>query len=197
MTLLSLPMLASAEIYVIGDVIIHASAVIAAGSILQAIGENQVIIEEGACIGMGSVITASQGQIVIGKGVILGAGVLIVGAGKIGNHACIGSGSTLWNASVEAMAVVSPGSLLGDLSRSPTSELPKANAKTNGKVPASAIDPQILTSEASDPWQDPPSEPVPNAGSDPPLVRTKSPVVGQVYINEMLYALFPGRKPPS
>jgi carbon dioxide concentrating mechanism protein CcmN len=185
MTLLCLPMLASAEIYVIGDVIIHDSAVIAVGSILQAIDGNQVIIEEGACIGMGSVITASQGQIVIGKGVILGAGVLIVGAGKIGNHACIGSGSTLWNASVEAMAVVSPGSLLGDPSRSPVSELPK----TNGKVPASAIDPQILTSEVSDPWQDP--------SPDPPPTRTKSPVVGQVYINEMLFALFPGRKPPS
>lgn len=185
MTLLSLPALTPPEIYVIGDVIIHDRAVVAAGSILQATQGHQIVIEEGACIGMGTVITASEGDLVIGKGVILGAGVLVVGSGRIGDHACIGSASTLWNSSVAAMAIVPPGSLLGDRARSITEE----TSTSNGNIPEAMQQETMFTAEEDgDPWQEPISEVSPSP--------SHSPVIGQVYINQMLYSLFPGRKPP-
>lgn len=182
MTLLSLPTLTAPEIYVIGDVIIHEKAVVASGAILQAAPGYQIVIEEGACVGMGSVITASQGTITLGKGAILGAGVLMAGSGSIGNHACVGTASTLWNTSVEAMAVVAPGSLLGDVSRQVTAE----TLQIEDNLPPVA---EILSTipVEDDPWQEP-----------SPIVppREKTPVVGQVYINRLLYTLFPGRQSP-
>lgn len=196
MTLLSLPTLTSPEIYVIGDVIIHDGAVVAAGSILQAQLGYQIVIEAGACIGMGTVINASEGEIFIGQGVILGTGVLIVGSGRIGNHACIGSASTLWNTSIEALTIVPPGSLLGDRSLAKSSESQANNH--NGKVPATASNPMKSPSLESDPWaEDSTSESLVPDPPEIPKTTSKEPVVGQVYINQMLYTLFPGRQPPS
>jgi len=117
MSALSMPATGHTNVYVSGDVSIDETAAIAPGVILQACGEGRIIIKAGACLGMGTVLTANQGTIEIGEGAILGAGVLIVGYGKISDRVCIGSASTVIETSVENEQLISPGSLLGDSSR--------------------------------------------------------------------------------
>jgi carbon dioxide concentrating mechanism protein CcmN len=112
-----LELIANAEVRVIGDVKIHPSAVIAKGTILEAAPGSQIVIGADVCIGIGTIITACEGSIEIESGVILGAEVLIFGNCQIGRNACIGSSTTIFNISVEAMQVISSGSLLGDISR--------------------------------------------------------------------------------
>ncbi|MBR8826492.1 MAG: hypothetical protein DSM107014_01065 [Gomphosphaeria aponina SAG 52.96 = DSM 107014] len=107
----------NSEIYTVGDVTIHSEAIIAPGVILQAAPGSKIVIRSGACIGMGVILKAYQGTLTIESGVILGAGVLVVGFGTIGKNACVGTASTIFNASVDSMAVLSPGSLIGDTSR--------------------------------------------------------------------------------
>jgi carbon dioxide concentrating mechanism protein CcmN len=111
-------LIANAQVRVIGDVTIHPSAVIAKGTILEAAPGSQIIIGADVCMGIGTIITAYEGSIEIENGAIIGAEVLIVGNCQIGRHACIGSSTTIFNVSVEAMQVISSGSLLGDTSRS-------------------------------------------------------------------------------
>ena len=139
MSVLSLPATGHTQIYVSGDVKIDETAAIAPGVILQASDQGRIIIKAGACIGMGTVLTANQGTIEIGEGAILGAGVLIVGSGKVSDRACIGSASTLIATSVQEAELVAPGSLLGDTSRqetvsSPETEQPSGDPweETNG-----------------------------------------------------------------
>lgn len=115
--------------YVSGEVTIDPSAAIAPGAILQATPNSRIAIAAGVCIGMGSVLHAHDGILEIGAGAILGAGVLVVGAGKIGENACIGSATTIFNCSIEPGQVIAPGSLLGDTSRS-FDEPPAANDTT-------------------------------------------------------------------
>lgn len=182
MTRLSLPALTATEICAIGDVVIHEKAIVAPGTILQATAGNQILIEEGVCVGMGCVIAASQGNIILSRGAILGAGVLLAGKIAIGKQACIGAASTLWNVSVEPMAIVAPGSILGDGSRQATVE--------KSVTPAEEIPGFEASSADTDPWTEEESQRI-------PLPQTsKAPVVGQVYINQLLYTLFPGRQPP-
>lgn len=121
MSVLSLPVTGHTEVYVNGEVTIDETAVIAPGVILQATAQGKIIIKAGACLGMGTVLTANEGTIEIGEGAILGAGVLMIGSGKISDRACVGTASTLISTSVGEMELVSPGSLLGDPSRHPSS----------------------------------------------------------------------------
>jgi carbon dioxide concentrating mechanism protein CcmN len=102
--------------YISGEVIVHPSAVIAPGVILQAATNSKIVIGPGVCIGMGSILQVNTGIIEIEAGVSLGAGFLMVGAGRIGVNACIGSATTVFNCSVEPGQVVAPGSVLGDTS---------------------------------------------------------------------------------
>lgn len=103
--------------YISGEVTIHPSAVLAPGVILQAATNSKIIVGPGVCIGMGSILQVAEGILEIGAGANLGAGFLMVGKGKIGANACIGSATTVFNCSVEAGVVVPPGSILGDSSR--------------------------------------------------------------------------------
>ncbi|MDH6066844.1 transferase [Chrysosporum ovalisporum APH033B] len=103
--------------YISGEVTVHPSAVLAPGVILQAAVNSKIIIGPGVCIGMGSIIQVSEGILEIEAGANLGAGFLMIGKGKIGANACIGSATTVFNCSVEAGAVIAPGSILGDTSR--------------------------------------------------------------------------------
>jgi carbon dioxide concentrating mechanism protein CcmN len=103
--------------YISGEVIIHPSAVIAPGVILQAAPNSKIIIGQGVCIGMGSILHVHEGTLEVESGASLGAGFLMVGEGKIGANACIGSATTVFNCSVEAGQVIPPGSILGDTSR--------------------------------------------------------------------------------
>ncbi|WP_341526637.1 transferase [Nostoc sp. UHCC 0302] len=103
--------------YISGEVTIHPSAVLAPGVILQAVENSKIIIGPGVCIGMGSILQANEGTLEVEVGANLGAGFLMVGKGKIGANACIGSATTVFNCSVEPGQVVPPGSILGDTSR--------------------------------------------------------------------------------
>ncbi|MFB2771761.1 transferase [Pelatocladus sp. BLCC-F211] len=103
--------------YISGEVIIHPSAVIAPGVILQAAPSSKMIIGSGVCIGMGSILKVHEGTLEVETGANLGAGFLMIGSGKIGANACIGSATTVFNCSVEPGQVVAPGSVLGDNSR--------------------------------------------------------------------------------
>ncbi|MFM7405833.1 MAG: transferase [Cuspidothrix sp.] len=100
-----------------GDVIIHPSAVLAPGVILQAATNSKIVIGAGVCLGMGSILQVSEGILEIEAGANLGAGFLMVGEGKIGTNACIGAGTTVFHCSVTPGQVIPPGSILGDGSR--------------------------------------------------------------------------------
>jgi carbon dioxide concentrating mechanism protein CcmN len=94
-----------------GDVVVGEGGAIAPGVLLQADVGCQVVISDGVCVGLGCVIHARSGVIRIGHGVNLGAGVLIVGAGEIGDRSLIGSGTTIFNRSVPADSMIAPNSL--------------------------------------------------------------------------------------
>ncbi len=119
------------ETFFSGEVIIHASAVIAPGVIMQAAANSKIIIGSGVCIGMGSILQVDTGTLEIESGANLGSGFLMVGAGKIGANACIGSATTVFNSSVKPGEVVPPGSIVGDSSRSFSELSPQG---MNGKV---------------------------------------------------------------
>ena len=123
--------------YISGEVIIHPSAVLAPGVILQAAPNSKIIIGSGVCVGMGSILQVHEGTLEVEAGANLGAGLLMVGQGKIGANACIGAATTIFNCSVEPGQVVAAGSVFGDPSRrlsespAPTSETKQPELSTN------------------------------------------------------------------
>jgi carbon dioxide concentrating mechanism protein CcmN len=100
--------------YVYGDVDIAPGVAMAEGVLLGADPGCRLVISAGVCLGADVVIRVSQGPLVIEPGANLGSGVLVVGHGRIGYHACIGANSTVINPNIEAHAVVAPKALLGD-----------------------------------------------------------------------------------
>ena len=193
------------DIRISGDVEIHPTASLAPGVILQATPECRIVIGADACVGMGAIINACQGSIEIGNGAILGSGVLIIGASKIGNNACIGTSSTIFQEDVEAMKVIEPGSIIGDLSRKVnlSKNQKKSNSQENSKNGhgANGYNPtQPKQTVSQDFWQD---NPTTSSTQEVNRVETsvefatkpnKAPVVGQVYVNELLVTLFPHSK---
>lgn len=95
-----------------GEVSIAADVVIAPGVLLIAEADSRIEIASGVCIGLGSVLHARGGAIVIQAGALLAAGVLIVGQSVVGRQACLGPSTTLMDVSIEAGGVTAPGSLL-------------------------------------------------------------------------------------
>ncbi|MDJ0687081.1 MAG: hypothetical protein QNJ41_01085 [Xenococcaceae cyanobacterium MO_188.B32] len=207
------------DVYINGDVTIHPSAAIAPGVILQAAPNSRITIGAEVSIGMGTVINACQGEIAIADGATLGAGVLIVGAGAIGSNACIGTATTIFNSSVDAMVVITPGSLIGDISRPYNiQETPNNNfqssapqkvsstakvSEQNGSQPESKSDDE-LNSETTEVNSTTPKSTVLDSevtdttevelepeknGSE--VEKKPNSVVGQVYINQLLLTLFP------
>ncbi len=203
------------DIRISGDVEIHPTASLAPGVILQAAPNSRIVIGADVCIGMGAIVNACQGLIEIDSGAILGSGVLIVGESKIGSNACVGTATTIFQASVAPMAVIEPGSIIGDISR-------QLNLDESQKNPQFDTQPETETSKnhrnspktSSDRN---PSNSAPEANqsnvqnsnhqkqksSSIPKVETsvesqdknkKDPVVGQVYINQLLVTLFPHNK---
>jgi len=194
------------DIRVSGDVEIHPTASIAPGVILQAAPNKRILIGADVCIGMGVIINACQGSIEIGSGAILGSGVLVIGACKIGNNSCIGTAVTIFQTEVEAMKVIEPGSVLGDRSRqlniennSSTSASNTANqSKATSYRVNNSYSPQASTDKTvgTDFWQEQDlnsTSPV-EATVQPTKKETKNPVVGEVYINQLLVTLFPHNK---
>jgi carbon dioxide concentrating mechanism protein CcmN len=194
---LQLRSIETAHYFVSGDVTIQTGSAIASGVLIQADPDSRVVIGAGVCIGLGSVIHAHGGTIEIGEGASIGAGVLLVGAMKIGARACVGSASTILDSSIGAGGLVPPGSLLGDRSRSQP-ELQVTDTPPMSEPPAAT----------GDPWTDEPSaeEKLPKEKPSlekPPDVEkaaevsekvAEASVYGQTYVNNLLVRLFPNQR---
>ncbi len=176
----------------VGDVKIHPSAVIAPGVLLCADPDSQILISAGVCIGLGSILRACEGTLEVLEGANLGTGVLLIGKGKIGKNACIGSSSTIMNSDVAPGQVVAPGSLIGDASRRvagfteqiASDQIASDSASMNGAIDSAVSSEEIdaQTVAASEALA------VPN-GSSPP--KPASQVYGQGYVNQMMGKMFP------
>lgn len=186
----------TAHYLVSGDVTIHEGVAIAPGVLLQADPGSKIIIGAGACIGIGSVLRVHEGTLEVGAGASLGAGVLLVGQVTIGDRACIGSATTILDSSVGVGALIAPGSLVGDRSRSLEAiEAPQAQPASVSEAPPDPWADSHLPSDAqvsSDPEalpENPAPEPAPSEDASPdPVVAA---VYGQSYVNNLLVKLFP------
>jgi len=188
-----------------GDVVVNEGAAIAPGVILQAEPGSRISIAAGACIGLGVILHAREGTLEIGAGVILGAGVLVVGAGTIGTSACIGAGTTLINPCIDQMQIMPAGSLIGDTSRQAAAE---ATAAAPTAAPTSPETPEATTPPVAPPIEPPapaptPPQTAPETATDAPESTAAEPpqpgeiptiLYGQAHINRLLGTLFPHRQ---
>jgi carbon dioxide concentrating mechanism protein CcmN len=172
MRLPPLQLMSDTHFFVSGDVTIHPTAAIAPGVLLEADPDSQLIIQAGVCIGMGTTLHAQQGILEIDTGASLGSGVLMVGSGKIGANACIGSMATLFNASVEPEQIIAAGTLVGDTSRQ-WADLPTVTASVE-------ISASVTIAASSSPSPEPASSPQPK-------------VYGQESFKQLMTSLFPHR----
>lgn len=194
------------DIRISGDVEIHPTASLAPGVILQAAPNSRIVIGADVCIGMGVIINACQGTIEVEAGAILGSGVLIIGKSKIGNNCCIGTSTTIFRENVRPMAVIEPGSIIGDASRQVEIEQESTNKNHQNYSPPRSVKSDLNGSKASNNRRaksqqtatqgySQSSTSVPHVEtSATPVKKSKVPVVGQVYLNELLVTLFPHRK---
>jgi carbon dioxide concentrating mechanism protein CcmN len=203
---LQLQPISTTHYYVSGDVIIHAGAAIAPGVLLQADPGSQIVIGVGVCLGVGCVVHARQGRILLYEGAMIGAGVLLVGQVTVGARACIGSATTIFDDEIAPDAMIAPGSLLGDRSRT-------LNGFSVTELSAAAS-PPFAASPAANETQAEPASPSPptdvSPATEPPLDPTTPSaegvesdggnVYGQVYVNQLLVKLFPHKQaiePPA
>lgn len=187
--LLQLYPVSTTHYFVCGDVTIHAGAAIAPGVLLQADPGSRIVIEAGACVGLGSVIHAHGGTIAIGESVIVGAGVLLVGKVSVGDHACIGSATTVFNRFVAAGAMVPPGSLLTEQSETSPKSAETVTAKEPEVYEPGFCPPTPQTEpEETDEIESPPTQ---NAAPDP--TRNGS-AYGQAYVSQLLGKIFPNQQ---
>ena len=100
-----------------GDVTIDSSVIVASGVILNATPGNKITIYAGVCLGMGTIITAHEGDVEIQANAILGPGTLILGNCVIGSQASLGTSVTVYHAKVKKLALIPAGSIIGDYSR--------------------------------------------------------------------------------
>jgi carbon dioxide concentrating mechanism protein CcmN len=157
-----------------GNVTIDPSAAIAPGVLLQAEPNSRITIGAGVCIGAGSIVHASGGNIDIGTGACLGRGVLIIGSGSIAPNACIGAGTTIIDPQIEDGAVIPPHSLLGDRSRGEVAVVETPDP-TPPPAPPQRVEPPDLW-DATDAWDAPVvtkpiAQPPPVAQPPPPGVE--------------------------
>ena len=203
-----LPSPAFAGYYSSGDVTIAGDVVIASGVILRADPGYCIRLGEGVCVGLGAILHANQGNILVQAGTILGAGVLVIGWADIGERACIGSAVTLFKATIAPGEMVAPGSLLGDWGRmpasSPTSTLrpeapspPSNPAPTNFSPETIAPDPTSAKNPGNETRND--RSPENNSPHNSPTSATETPpsnlsqpgvVYGKEYFLQMRTALF-------
>ena len=192
----------------IGQVDIHPTAAIAPGVILRAAPESRIAISAGACIGMGAILHAYQGEIVVGEGATLGAGVLVVGRAQIGASACIGPATTIFQTDVDSSCAIAPGSILGDPSRKVVASEDEEVVTIEGKEEpaiASASDPTSdekgaaafsSTSENTSDSQQP-SPPEKPKKAPEPQARKPSILYGRAHVSQLLVTLFPHQHPPQ
>ncbi|MBD0395186.1 MAG: carbon dioxide concentrating mechanism protein [Microcoleus sp. C1-bin4] len=205
MYLSPLQLSSNSQILMSGDVVVNEGAAIAPGVILQADPGSRISIAAGACIGLGVILHAREGTLEIEAGVILGAGVLVVGAGKIGTNACIGAGTTLIDPCIDPMQIMPAGSLIGDTSRQASAEATAAAptaAPTAPETPEATTPPVAPPIEQPSPAQTPPQTAPETATDAPESTAAESPqpgetptiLYGQAHINRLLGTLFPHRQ---
>jgi carbon dioxide concentrating mechanism protein CcmN len=206
MYLSPLQLSSNSQILMSGDVVVNEGAAIAPGVIMQAEPGSRISIAAGACIGLGVILHAREGTLEIEAGVILGAGVLVVGAGKIGTNACIGAGTTLIDPCIDKMQIMPAGSLIGDTSRQASAEATSAEATsaapTSPETPETTTPPVAPPIEPPSPPQTPPQT-APETATDAPESTAAEPpqpgemptiLYGQAHINRLLGTLFPHRQ---
>ncbi|MEL6160585.1 MAG: hypothetical protein AAFR18_15355 [Cyanobacteria bacterium J06627_32] len=106
--------MSSTHYCVVGDVTVDDTAVIAPGVVLQASPGSRIVVAPGACLAGGVCIQSRQGVLTVGAGASLGANVLVIGSGNIGENACISAASTLLNPQIAAAELVLPGTVIDD-----------------------------------------------------------------------------------
>jgi len=171
---------------VIGDVSIHPHAKIAPGVILQAAPQSKVEVAAGVCIGMGTVVQACQGAVIIDINTTIGAGVLVIGTAHIGANACIGDATTIVNTNIAALQVVPAGSLMGDKSR-PTADV--SDESSTFQTPF--IEENKFSQNVKGYNHN-------GSGSDFSEVhpgRQSSAVIGRAYVTQMLHVMFARTSP--
>ena len=126
-----------------GDVVILPGAVIAPGVLLQADIGSQIVIRSGVCVGLGCVIHASGGIVIINDGANLGAGVLLIGAVTIGARACLGAAVTVIDSVVAPGIILEAGTLVGDRSRQVTVDELINTIPMNSQVMSVEIGPNL------------------------------------------------------
>lgn len=172
---LQLRPISTSHYYISGDVTIYEGAAIAPGVLLQADPNSRVIIQAGACIGVGSILHAHNGTVEIEQGASVGAEVLLIGNVTIGAGACIGSATTILNDSIKQGQVIPPGSLIGE-ANPPVQELQATDTVYSTVVPEVEMSPTGVDR------------------SEPAASGTGVNVYGQVYVNQMLVKMFPNRQ---
>ncbi len=165
-----------------GDVVIDHSAKIAPGVLLQADPGSRIEIGSGVCIGMGSIIHAHDGTLTFEPGATLGVGVLVVGQGTIGQLACVGSYSTVFDCSIDTGHIVPPGSLVGEAGRD--LELDSEHSTSD---PVTETDP--LLQSANTAQVDDPTAISQNGQSHP-----KRLIPGRSHLNRILVKIYPHRQ---
>jgi carbon dioxide concentrating mechanism protein CcmN len=133
-----------------GNVSIDSTAAIAPGVLLQAEADSRITIGAGVCIGAGTIVHASGGNIDIGAGVCIGRGVLIVGSGGIDRNACIGAGTTVFNPQIGEGDVIPTHSILGDRSRGEVSVVETPDLSTPPTAPPPVDPPDLWATD--DAW---------------------------------------------
>ena len=195
-------MSSNTHVYVEGDVSIDPSAAIASGVILRAATDSKIIICAGVCIGIGSILHANQGILEVEAGANLGAGVLVVGKGKIGANACIGSLTTIWNASIEPWQVVPSSSLVGHNGRqvaevssaSPTrreATVPDVTPENPSPTGQESLNGQVLSTKAIVSPDLTDEDSLSESTAEAATPEESPSVYGQGNLNRLLKTLFP------
>jgi len=234
---MSLPILQPSTIdttQIRGDVTIDRSVIIASGVILNATSGTKIILSSGVCLGMGTIITAYEGDVEIKENTILGSGSLILGSCVIGSQVSLGASVTIYNTNVEPLTVIPAGTIIGDRSRqvklkeneeiSRVKEEKQENTAINNPTQtiidgikngfATSLDDNIVKNDVdvrdtdgiveenileseldSAKIEDNGETEIMNEQEVSEENTTKvNTVVGQVYINKLLFTLFPERK---
>lgn len=181
--------ISTANYFVSGDVVIDECAAIGPGVILQADAGSRIVIAAGVCIGMGAILHAHQGNIEVEAGANLGAGVLLVGTGKIGANACVGAATTVFNSSIQPTSVVPAASIIGDTSRQVALTSEQVDVGRNGSEPP--VEDVAANSPDSAAAQQPAAEPAPAQPEPQSPEQSPPPAYSQRHLNRLMMTLFP------
>lgn len=146
-----------ADICIHGDVTVEAGVAIGPGVVLQAAPGSALVVRSGVCLGAGAIVQAQGGQLEIQADAILGARVLIVGAGTVGAAASIGCETTVIAPDVAPGQSIARGALLGN----PSALVPNQHSSQADASPP----------EPEDIWADPVA-PV----AEEPMARALDPI---------------------